>query len=163
MKYIIEDYNIRAHKEIDTWIDEKKYKTAKLINKFALFNEPLSDFYKHILDNPNDLANIKSFIKVFKDSDNILGVVVFHYYVDANIYYLGINPLIVNPSLMNKRIGTNILKIIVKELKRIFNDKVDFIVAKIDETNHISIKLFEGLGFRIKEKDENFTKFIYQV
>ncbi len=125
MKYIIEDYNISKHQEVDTWVNEKKYENAKIINEFALFNEPISDFYNHICTYPHDLANVKSFIKVFKNTNNILGVVVFHYYVDE-VYYLRINPLIVNPSLMNQGIGKNILKEITKNLNEIINDKVDF-------------------------------------
>lgn len=161
MKYIIEDYNIDKHQVIDTWIDENKYKQAKLINKFALFNEPISEFYHYILASPYDLANIKSFIKVFKDNDNILGVVVFHYYVIEDIYYLGINPLVVNPSLMNLGIGKNILTEIIKNLTTIINTKVDYLVADIEKTNDISIKLFMSVGFTLKEKYDNFLKFIY--
>ncbi len=163
MKYIIEDYNTFKHQEIDTWIDEKKYKNAKIINKFALFNEPISDFYHYICSNPFGMANIGSFIKVFRDKDIIVGVSVFHYYVEENIFYLRINPLFVNPKLMNRGIGKNILKDIIKSLNEINNSRVDYLTAKVEKTNLIGIKLFKSASFKITKKDDDFIEFIYKV
>lgn len=37
------DYKYEKHKHLDFWIDESKYENAKLINKFGLYNEPLSE------------------------------------------------------------------------------------------------------------------------
>ena len=73
---------------------------------------------QYILNNPYEIANIKSFIKVFKNKQTIAGVVVFHYYVNNEKYYLGINPIVVNPNMMNKGIGKSILKQIIKNIER---------------------------------------------
>jgi len=118
MEYLVENYNPKEHKVIDEWILEDKYYNAKQINEFALFNEPISLHYKYILNNPYEMANIKSFIKVFKNKQTIAGVVVFHYYVNNEKYYLGINPIVVNPNMMNKGIGKSILKQIIKNIER---------------------------------------------
>lgn len=117
MAYLIESYNPIKHKIIDCWILEDKYINAKQVNEFAFFNEPISTNYKYILNNPYEMANIKSFIKVFKSDKTIVGVAVFHYYNDNNKYYLGINPIVVNPDMMNKGIGKSILNQIIKNAK----------------------------------------------
>ncbi len=118
MEYLVENYNPKEHKVIDVCILEDKYYNAKQINEFALFNEPISLHYKYILNNPYEIANIKSFIKVFKNKQTIAGVLVFHYYVNNEKYYLGINPIVVNPNMMNKGIGKSILKQIIKNIER---------------------------------------------
>lgn len=163
MKFKIIDYNIEKHCSLDEWIDETKHSNAKLINKYATYNEPISDAYKYFLDNPFKMANIKSFIKIFENKDIVYGIVVFHYYNEKNVFYLAINPLIINPKFINLGIGTKILNQIVIEAKDIAKGHVDIIKADTEETNLASIKIFKKCNFIDNAKNDNFIEYIYEL
>ena len=163
MTYIIESYDPLKHKIVDSWILEEKYINAKQINKFAFFNEPISKNHKYILNKPYEMANIKSFIKVFKSDETIVGVVVFHYYIENEKYYLCINPIVVNPDIMNQGIGKSMLTQIIKNSKIICGGEVNYIKALSEEENIASIKLFEAVGFKKEEVDKNFISYIFNI
>ncbi len=163
MTYLIESYDPIKHEIVDSWILEDKYINAKQINEFAFFNEPISTNYNYILNNPYEMANIKSFIKVFKSDKTIVGVVVFHYYNDNDKFYLGINPLVVNPDMMNRGIGKSILNQIIKNSKIICGGEVNYIKALSEKKNIVSLKLLERAGFKKEEADKNFISYIYNI
>ncbi len=163
MKFNILDYDKQKHKDIDNWIDEDKYQNAKLINKFATYNETISETYEYFINNPFDMANIKSFIKIFEKNNIFYGIVIFHYYVEKNIYYLGINPIIVNPNLMNKGIGTQIIQQIINEAKEIANGQVHFLRVNIEEKNIVSLKLIKKFDFKKDQIENNFTQYSYKL
>ncbi|MDD4090462.1 MAG: GNAT family N-acetyltransferase [Acholeplasmataceae bacterium] len=163
MTYLIESYDPLKHKIVDSWILEDKYINAKQINEFAFFNEPISTNYKYILNNPYEMANIKSFIKVFKSDETIVGVVVFHYYTDNEKYYLGINPIVVNPDMVNQGVGKSMLNQIIKNSKIICGGEVNYIKALSEEKNIASIKLLETVGFKKEEVDKNFISYIFNI
>lgn len=161
MKFKIVDYDIKRHVSLDEWIDESKHINAKLINKYATYNEPLSETYKYFLDNPFDMANIKSFIKVFEYDDISYGVTVFHYYKESDKYYLAINPIIINPIFINQGIGTKILKEIILKAEKLTSGNVDIVKGDSEKTNIASIKILEKAGFVKGNKNENFIEYIY--
>lgn len=163
MNFKIVDYDIEKHLSLDDWIDESKHVNSKLINKYATYGEPISDSYQYFIDNPFDMANIKSFMKVFEYNDISYGVVMFHYYKEKDKYYLAINPIIINPEFINQGIGTKILKIIVQKPKEITEGKVDVVKGDIEEENIASIRILEKTGFIKSEKSENFIEYIYKI
>ena len=116
-------------------------------------------FLKH----PYDMANIKSFIKLFANEGFIYGVVVFHYYNETDIFYLGVNPIIINPEFFGHGIGTKILKEIVNSVDKITKGHVDIIKADTDETNIASIKMLEKAGFVKGAKNNNFVEYSYKI
>lgn len=148
---------------MDEWIDESKYLNAKVINKYATYNEPISGSYKYFLENPYDMANIKSFIKIFLNEGVIYGIVTFHYYNENNKFYLGINPIIINPEFFGRGIGTHILNQIINQADEITEGSVDVVKADTDEANIASIKMFEKIGFTKMAKNSNFIEYIYEI
>lgn len=164
MNFKIVDYDIEKHKQLDQWNDEKLYLNAKQINDYALYDEPLSSFYNHFQENPFDMANIRSFIKVVEGDKDILGAVVFHYYLEDEKYYLTINPIVINPLKMNQGIGTNILRYIIKEAREIADGKVDYLRCNLNMSNEASIRLFTGRGFiEENEEDGGFKNYFYKL
>ncbi len=163
MNFEIIDYNINTHKLLDEWIDESKHANAKLINRYATFNEPFSKTYQHFLEHPYDMANIESFIKLFAKNDIIYGVAMFHYYNEMDKFYLGINPIVINPAFWGRGIGTEILKEITIYVDKITEGHVDIVKADTDETNIASIKMLEKVGFIKGAKNKNFVEYIYKI
>ncbi len=163
MKYKIKDYDLKEHISLDDWIDESKYINAKKINMYAAYNEPMSDTYHYFLNNPFDMANIKTFIKVFESENIYYGVAVFHYYKEEDKFYLAINPIIINPEFINQGIGTIIIKQIVEEAIEFTKGHIDIIKGDAEESNKASIKILEKNGFKIKDINENFIEYIYEL
>ncbi|CCV64195.1 hypothetical protein BN85406180 [Alteracholeplasma palmae J233] len=163
MKFEISDYNIEIHKYLDKWIDESKYLNARLINKYATYNEPISKTYKYFLDNPYEMANIKSYIKLFISEDVVYGIVVFHYYNEKKKFFLAINPLVVNPEFMNHGIGSKLLRQIVLQAREIAGGHVDIVKADVENANIASMKIFEKMGFAKEIKNNNFIEYIYNL
>lgn len=163
MNFEIIDYNIHKHKFLDEWIDESKNQNAKLINMYATFNEPISKTYQYFLEHPHDMANIKSFIKLFANDNVIYGVVVFHYYNEKDKFYLGINPIIINPQFLGRGIGTKILKQIIIQAVKITRGHVDIVKADTEETNIASVKMLEKVGFIKAAKNNNFVEYVYKI
>ncbi|NLB48615.1 MAG: GNAT family N-acetyltransferase [Erysipelotrichia bacterium] len=161
--FTIVDYDINKHKLLDDWIDESKYINVKTINKYATYHEPISETYQYFLDNPFDMANIKSFIKVFERDGISYAVTIFHYYNDNDKYYLAINPIIINPKLINQGIGTIVLKLIVLKAKKIAEGKVDIIKGDTEKTNVASLRIFEKSGFIKSKKNDDFIEYIYKL
>ena len=163
MNFEIIDYNIHKHKFLDEWIDESKNQNAKLINMYATFNEPFSKTYQYFLEHPYDMANIKSFIKLFAHDNVIYGVVVFHYFNEKDKFYMGINPIVINPQFLGRGIGTKILKRITNQANKITEGHVDIVKADTEETNIASIKMLEKVGFIKAAKNNNFVEYIYKI
>lgn len=163
MNFNIIDYNIKKHKDLDDWIDESKHINSKLINKYATYDEPISESYQYFLDNPFDMANIKSFIKVFEHNNTSYGIVIFHYYKEEDGYYLAINPIIINPEFINQGIGTQILKLITLQANEIAEGQVNIVKGDAEEENIASIRILEKAGFIKNEKNENFIEYFYKI
>ena len=119
--------------------------------------------HHYFLEHPFDMANIKSFIKVFEVKGTVVSVVAFHYYVENEIYSLSINPLIVHPEKMNQGFGYQTLKLIVENPYDIVEGKVDIVKALVKIDNTVSIKMFEKIGFKKEKTDEGFIDYTYQI
>lgn len=163
MKFNIVDYNIKKHKDLDDWTNESKHVNAKLINKYATYNEPISESYQYFLDNPFDMANIKSFIKVFEHNNTPYGIAMFHYYKEEDEYYLAINPIIINPEFINQGLGTKIMKLITLKAKEIAEGQVDIVKGDVEEGNIASIRILEKADFIRGEKKDNFIEYFYKM
>lgn len=163
MNFEIIDYNVHTHKFLDEWNDESKNANAKLISMYATYNEPISKTYQYFLEHPYDMANIKSFIKLFLNEGVVYGIVVFHYYNENGKFYIGVNPIIINPGLLSQGIGTKILKEIIIQADKITEGYIDIIKADTEETNIASIKMFEKVGFIKESNNNNFVEYSYKT
>lgn len=163
MNFNVVDYDIKKHKALDDWIDESKHVNSKLINKYATYDEPISESYQYFLDNPFDMANIKSFIKVFEHNDISYGIAMFHYYKEEGKCYLAINPIIINPEFINQGLGTKIMKLITLRAEEIVEGQVDIVKGDVEEENIASIRILEKAGFSKIKTNENFIEYFYKI
>lgn len=108
------------------------------------------------------MANIGSYIKVFKELNEILGIAVLHYYLEDNKYYITINPIVVSPTKMNCGYGTKILKYSIDYSDDLVGGKVDYIRCNIDNTNKASLKLINKFEFKKEKDNNNFIQYVYK-
>lgn len=162
-KYHWIDYHPNEHKTIDDWMLASYSQHHEKINRFAFFNEPISKTYEHFLKNPNDMANIKTVIKVIEDETDIIGIAILHYYTDQDIYVLGINPIVVNPLFMGIGHGQKTLKELVGYAEQIIDGPVDQLLASIDANNLTSLHIFKKVGFIQKFMNEGFIELLYDM
>ena len=101
------------------------------------------------------MGKIKDVIKVIEDSDNnILGFIILNISQnqESKKLLIGINPIVVNPSVIANGYGKRIIKDLIDNYIDIINvsnltySSVLF-TAGISESNTRCIKMFLGLGF----------------
>lgn len=155
------DYDLSLDKEIDSWILPSYSKNAQLINRYAFFNEPASVQYEWYKTHPFEMSNIADYFKVVKLDHMIIALLILNYFKDDNgRLVLGINPIAVNPNLINQGYGTLILSDLIANTKVVTGCEVDVIYAGIDEKNSISTKLFSKFGFKEVGRSED-KEFLY--
>lgn len=150
MQFKWEDYNYEKHLIIDDWNNDSKY--GDIINKYAMFNEPLSETSKWYSE--NKMGKIKDVIKVIEDGNDVVGFVVLNVSknLQTNNLLIGINPIVVNPMCIGCGKGKKILKDLIDNYTDIVNvkgieyNKVVF-TAGADESNERCYKMLFDLGF----------------
>lgn len=145
------DYNYEKYKAIDDWNQDNIY--GDIINKYAMFDEPLSETFKWYQE--NKMGKIKDVIKVIEDPDNnILGFIILNISQnqESKKLLIGINPIVVNPSVIANGYGKRIIKDLIDNYIEIINvsdlkySSVLF-TAGISESNARCIKMFLSSGF----------------
>ena len=149
-------------KELDTDLDEwsnKDYSNYQNdVQKFALFDETISQIYNSYIENPDQIGSIFDKVIVAEEDSLKVAVIVVNYYIDEldNKKVLGINPILVNPKLINKGYGKRIIKYLIDIKGRIFDMLPNKMYAGIDVTNTRCKHLFEKLGFKlVGQTDDN--------
>ena len=156
-------FNFRLYdKELDIDLNEwskKDYSNYQNdVNKFALFNETISQIYNSYIENPDQMGSIFDKVIVVEEDSLKVAVIVVNYFIDEldNKKVLGINPILVNPKLINKGYGKRIIKYWIDIKGRIFDMLPAKIYAGIDENNIRCKHLFESLGFKfVGQTDDN--------
>lgn len=152
MKFVWEDYNYEKHCEIDKWKNKSYSENYNEVNKFAMFNEKLSktaEWYKN-----NKLGDLKDFIKVVLFNGEIVAYVILNLCkIEGDKKQLGINPIVINPKMVSKGIGTKVLQEFIGNYDIIIKQRVDILYAGIDEDNKKSKKLFTSAGFILRRMD----------
>ena len=142
-------------KELDIDLDEwskKDYSNYQNdVNKFALFNETISQIYNSYIENPGQMGSIFDKVIVVEENSLKIAVIVVNYFIDEldNKKVLGINPILVNPKYINQGYGKKIIKYLINIQGRIFDMLPDKMYAGIDVTNIRCKHLFEKLGFKL--------------
>lgn len=160
MDILWRDYMIEVDKKLDKWIDEEYSENAEYINKYALYNEPISKLYRWYKKHPYEMSNIRTYLKVAEIDYKVVAFVVINYGMIDNQYVASLNPIVIDPKLMFKGLGTKILINFFENAEEILNTKVDVFDAGIDIDNKVSIHIFEKLGFKEIGRTED-KKFIY--
>ena len=163
-------FNFRLYdKEFDSDLDEwsnKGYSNYQNdVHKFALFDETISQIYNSYIENPDQMGSIFDKVIVVKENSLKVAVIVVNYFVDEkdNKKVLGINPILVNPKLINKGYGKRIIKYLMDIKGRIFDMLPDKMYAGIDVNNIRCKHLFESLGFELVGKTDGNDFLYYEL
>lgn len=144
--------------DLDEWSNKDYSDYQNDVHKFALFNETISQIYNSYIENPDQMGSIFDKVIVVEEDSLKVAVIVVNYFIDEkdNKKVLGINPILVNPKLINKGYGKRIIKYLIDVKGIIFNMTPDKIYAGIDVTNIRCKHLFEKLGFKlVGQTDDN--------
>ena len=104
------------------------------------------------------MGSIFDRVIVVEEDSLKVAVIVVNYFIDEkdNKKVLGINPILVNPKLINKGYGKRIIKYLINNKGKIFDMLPDKIYAGIDVRNIRCKHLFEKLGFKlVGQTDDN--------
>lgn len=137
--------------DLDEWSNKDYSNYQNDIHKFALFNETISQIYNSYIENPDQMGSIFDNVIVVEENYLKVAVIVVNYFIDEknNKKVLGINPILVNPKLINKGYGKRIIKYLIDIKGRIFDMLPAKIYAGIDIDNMRCKHLFECLGFKL--------------
>ena len=144
--------------DLDEWSNKDCSDYQNDVNKYALFDETISQIYNSYIENPDQMCSIFDRVIVVEDDSLKVAVIVVNYFIDEkdNKKVLGINPILVNPKLINKGYGKRIIKYLIDIKGRIFDMLPTKIYAGIDVTNIRCKHLFKKLGFKlVGQTDDN--------
>ena len=144
--------------DLDEWSNKDFSNYQNDVHKFALFNETVSQIYNSYIENPDQMGSIFDKVIVVEDDSLKVAVIVVNYFIDEkdNKKVLGINPILVNPKLINKGYGKRIIKYLIDIKGRIFDMLPSKIYAGIDVNNIRCKHIFEKLGFElVGQTDDN--------
>ena len=113
------------------------------------------------------MGSIFDKVIVVEEDSLKVAVIVVNYFIDEkdNKKVLGINPILVNPKLINKGYGKRIIKYLIDIKGRIFDMLPEKIYAGIDIDNMRCKHLFECLGFKlvVTTDDNEFLYFEFDL
>lgn len=156
------DYDLHMDKDLDLWVLPSYDTNVQLINRFAFFDEPVSEQFNWYLNNPNEGSNIADFFKVVEIGEETIAFFILNYYTDEKErFVVGINPIVVHPKKINKGYGQKVLREFMENVETIVKGKVDVIYAGIDRKNISSTKIFTKAGFKEVGNAPDDEDFIY--
>ena len=136
MKYCFVDYDPVAHRALDAW-------QGSDIARFAM-DGSISGEWKFYVDSNDYRAGIDTFCKVVLLNDRPVAVMI----VFCNPGYpVGINPIVVDPALCGRGIGSEILREFLANIDAILPFHSNLIKVVIDNENVASIRAFTKAGF----------------
>lgn len=146
--------------DLDDWSKEDYSNYYNDIHKYALFNESISEVYNSYIEHPDQMGSIFDKVIVVEEGSLKVAVIVVNYFINEkdNKKVLGINPILVNPKLINKGYGKRIIKYLIGIKGKIFDMLPDKMYAGIDVDNVRCKHLFEKLGFKLvgQTDDDDF-------
>ena len=151
-------YDKKLDIDLDEWSNKDYSDYQNDVHKFALFNETISQIYNSYIENPDQMGSIFDRVIVVEEDSLKVAVIVVNYYIDEkdNKKALGMNPILVNPKLIDKGYGKRIIKYLIDIKGRIFDMLPTKIYAGIDVNNIRCKHLFEKLGFElVGQTDDN--------
>ena len=151
-------YDKKLDIDLDEWSNKDYSDYQNDVHKFALFNETISQIYNSYIENPDQMGSIFDRVIVVEDDSLKVAVIVVNYFMDEldNKKVLGINPILVNPKLINKGYGKRIIKYLIDIKGRIFDMLPDKMYVGIDVNNIRCKNMFEKLGFKlVGQTDDN--------
>ena len=148
--------------DLDDWSKKDYSPYYNDINKYALFDESISELYQSYIDNPDQMGSIFDKIIVVEEKNLKIALIVINYFESEKDYkkVLGINPIIINPKYINQGYGKRIIQYLIDSKGRMFDMMPDRLYAGIDVSNLRCKHLFESIGFKlVGHTDDNY--FLY--
>ena len=148
--------------DLDEWSNKDYSNYQNDVHKFALFDETISQIYNSYIENPDSMGSIFDKVIVVEEDSIKVAIIIVNYYIDEkdNKKVLGINPLLINPKLINQGYGKRIIKYLIDIKGRIFDMWPDKMYAGIDIDNIRCKHLFESLGFKLAGQTDS-NDFLY--
>lgn len=158
-------YDKELEIDLDEWSNKDYSNYQNDVHKFALFNETISQIYNSYIENPDQMGSIFDKVIVVEEDSLKVAVIVVNYFMDEldNKKVLGINPILVNPKLINKGYGKRIIKYLIDIKGRIFDMLPDKMYAGIDVNNIRCKQLFEKLGFELVGQTDEKDFLYYEL
>ena len=160
-------YNKEQDIDLDEWSNKDYSNYQNDVHKFALFNETISQIYNSYIENPNQMGIIFDNVIVVEEGSLKVAVIVVNYFIDEkdNKKVLGINPILINPKLINKGYGKRIIKYLIDIKGKIFDMLPDKMYARIDVNNIRCKHMFEKLGFKPvgQTEDNDFSYYEFEI
>ena len=144
--------------DLDKWSNKDYSNYQNDVHKFALFDETISQIYNSYIENPDQMGSIFDKVIVVEEDSLKVAVIVINYFIDEkdNKKVLGINPILVNPKLIDKGYGKRIIKYLIDIKGRIFDMLPAKIYAGVDIDNVRCKHLLECLEFKlVGQADDN--------
>ena len=150
---------------LDEWSNKYYSNYQNDVNKFALFDETISQIYNSYIENPDQMGSIFDKVIIVEEESLKVAVIVINYFIDEldRKKVLGINPILVNPKYINQGYGKRIIKYLIDIKGRIFNMLPDKMYAGIDVTNIRCKHLFESMGFKLVGQTDNNDFLYYEL
>ena len=159
MKFVWENYDFKKHKEIDSW-----NRLNSMIDKYAMFGEMLSKQFKWYNDNPEDpISNYRDYVYVAKKQNQIIGFIICNVSYLENYYQAGINPIVMNPNLINSGLGKKVLIEFIDNHKLLLGVDVKDYLVMVDGENSIATKLFNRVGFKQTKSIDGYNELILET
>lgn len=152
-------YDFDKHKEIDDWNHGNLD-----IDKYALYGDTflmMVDWYEKNPDDP--ISNFKDFIYVIENGHQIIGFVVCNVSCINEKYVSNLNPIVVNPNILNKGVGYQIVQELISDANRLLEKDIAYFLVMIDCSNSISRRLFEKVGFKIFQEENGYLEYRYYL
>ena len=155
-------YDKKLDIDLEEWSTKEYSEYYNDVHKYALFDETISQIYNSYIENPEQMGSIFDKVIVVEEGSLKVAVIVVNYFIDEkdNKKVFGINPILVNPKLINQGYGKRIIKYLIEIKGRIFEMLPDRIYAGIDVGNLRCKHLFESLGFKLVGKTDD-NEFLY--
>jgi RimJ/RimL family protein N-acetyltransferase len=115
-------------------------------DRFSL--EPYDEFARSVREAPNDPSSLAPRLAVVERASGALAGVVGHYRPHPVLEYVEVWYLIGEPSARGKGLGKAAVRLLVSELFR--STSLERVGANCDVDNVPSVRLLEGLGFRLE-------------
>lgn len=111
-----------------------------------MFSDKISDIYEWYFSHVGEMSNIFNKFIVVEDNNIKLAIIIFNYYFnEQGKKEVSINPIIVNPILINQGIGQKIIKELITIKCKIYYIQPNYIYAGINANNLTSKKIFEKI------------------
>ena len=158
-------YDKELDSDLDEWSKKDYSDYQNDVHRYALFNGNISQLYSSYYENPDQMGSIFDKVIVVEEYSLKAAVIVVNYFIDEkdNKKVLGINPILINPQLINRGYGQRIIKNLINIKGEIFEMYPDKIYAGIDATNLRCIHIFKKLGFKKVGKTEEDDFYYYEL